>query len=54
MKKLNVTYETPNMEVAEMLVEQSVLSGSFGLLEGYGRAGEAGQDSEYLDLGIDL
>lgn len=49
MKKLNEFYQTPCMEVAEMQVEQCILSGSL-----YGDEGEAGQRSGYLDFGDDL
>lgn len=49
MKKLNEFYQTPCMEVAEMQVEQCILSGS-----PYGEAGAAGQESVYLDFGDDL
>lgn len=48
MKKLNEIYEAPCVEVTEMQVEQSVLSGS------YGDAGEPGQDSGYNDPDFDL
>lgn len=50
MKKLNAVYEAPNLEVAELLTEQSVLTGSFGDLDGFGKPGDAGQGSGYLDF----
>ncbi len=43
MKKLNVVYEAPCMEIAEMQVEQCILSGSYGDLGG------PGQDSGFID-----
>lgn len=48
MKKMNVFYETPCMEIAEMQVEQCVLSGS------YGDVGAAGQKSGFVDFSEDL
>lgn len=48
MKKLNAVYETPCLEVTEIQVEQCILSGS------YGEAGDAGQESGYLDPDFDL
>jgi len=49
MKKLNVVYEAPCLEVTEMQVEQCILSGS-----PYGEDGAAGQESGYLDFDGDL
>lgn len=48
MKKLNVTYEAPCVEITEMQVEQCVLNAS------YGDAGNAGQSSGYIDPDYDL
>ena len=44
MKNMNLFYEAPCMEIAEMQVEQCVLSGS------YGDPGKPGQDSGYNDF----
>ena len=54
MKKLNAVYEAPILEVEELLTEQSVLTGSFGDLNGFGKPGDAGQGSGYLDFDFDL
>lgn len=54
MKKLNAVYEAPILEVEELLTEQSVLIGSFGDLNGFGKPGDAGQGSGYLDFDFDL
>lgn len=48
MKKQNVAYDAPCMEVTELQMEQCILSGS------YGEAGDAGQESGYLDPDFDL
>ena len=49
MKKENMFYDAPCMEMSEMQVEQCVLSGS------YGAPGNPGQDSGYNDfIGGDL
>ena len=48
MKKLNEFYETPRMEITEMLVEQCILVGC------YGNPGDPGQDSDYNDPDFDL
>lgn len=43
MKKLNDAYEAPCLKVAEMQLEQCVLTSS------YGDYGDPGQDSDYND-----
>lgn len=48
MKNLNAVYESPNLEVLEIQVEQCILSTS------YGDPGSPGQGSGYLDFGDDF
>lgn len=43
MKKLNDAYEAPCLKVAEMQLEQCILTSS------YGDYGDPGQDSDYND-----
>lgn len=48
MKKLNYAYEAPCLKVAEMQLEQCILTSS------YGDYGDPGQDSYYNDPDFDL
>lgn len=43
MKKQDVLYEAPCVEITQLQVEQCILSAS------YGDCGDAGQDSDYRD-----
>lgn len=45
MREKNELYEAPFMEVAEVEVERGIATSP------YGAAGDAGQDSDYIDYG---